>query len=160
MRGLPADIAELASAIGDPLSLLLISGGLLAADLAGAAATVAILLTHGGAVAVGTAGLLIPVALSWLVAAALLLWAERPVADAVGELRWMTGAPVDLAAPCSPWGVHPPPTAHLAWPCMVRLIGAVAIRHGRARLALCAAIFTTSGFLAWMLLSLAIATVI
>jgi hypothetical protein len=156
---LSAAIDEFASAIGDTRWLFLISGALLAADVAGAAATVAVLLGRGGTVAVGNVGLLVPVALSWLAASALLLWAERPVTDAVGELRWVTGAPVDLAA-SSPWlGVRRPPPADLAWSCVARLIGAVAVRHGRARLALCAAILTSVGFLTWMVLSLTISAV-
>ena len=118
------------------------------------------LLGRRDTVAVGTVGLLIPVALSWLVAAALLLWAERSVADAVGELRWMTGAPVDLSPGCSLAGVQPSPAPDLAWSHAVRLIGAVAIRHGRARLALSSAVLTTAGFLAWMVLSLTIAAII
>jgi hypothetical protein len=160
-RDLPTSIAEFISAIGDTRWLFLISGALLAADIfGGAAATMAVMLGRHGAVVVGTVGLLIPVALSWLVAAALLLWAERSVADAIGELRWVTGAPLDLAAPPSPRGVDPAPEADLAWSYVVRLIGAVAIRHGRARLALCAAILATAGFFAWAVLSLAIAAVI
>jgi hypothetical protein len=56
--------------------------------------------------------------------------------------------------------VQPPPAPDLAWSGAVRLIGTVAIRHGRARLALSSAILTTAGFLAWMVLSLTIATII
>jgi hypothetical protein len=153
---LPAVIAESISAIGDTRGLFLVTGGLLAADVAGGAVTMALLLGRGGTVALVTIGLLIPAALAWLAAAVLLLWAERPVADAVGELRWVTGAPVDLAAPGRPLGLCPPPADDLRWSYVVRLIGAVAIRHGRARLSLCAAILTTAGFLAWMMLSLTI----
>ena len=78
-------IAEITVAIGSTRWLFLISGGLLAADIAGAVAVAAALLGHPGAVTVATVGLLMPVALSWLVAAALLLRAQQPVTDALGE---------------------------------------------------------------------------
>ena len=118
------------------------------------------LIGRAGPVAVGTVGLLIPVALSWLVAAALLLWAQRPVADALGELRWVTGAPVDLSMRCPPLGVQPTPASDMEWSQVVRLIGAIAVWQGRARLTLASAILTTAGFLAWMVLSLTVAAII
>jgi hypothetical protein len=159
-RSTQADIAEVTLAIGRTRWLFLVSGGLLAADIAVAAATALALLSHGGAVAAVSVGLLLPVMLSWLVAAALLLWAERPVADAVGELRWVTGAPVDFSVPCSPLDAGQSSAPEPTWPHVVRLIGAVAVRQGRARLALSSAILATAGFLAWLVLSLTIAAII
>ncbi len=159
-RSRPAAIAEVTAIAGGTRSLFLTSGGLLAAGVAGAVAVAAELLGRADAVAVVSVGLLIPVALSWLVAAALLLWAQRPVADALGELRWVTGAPVDLSAPCQPLDMQPPPTSDMEWSHIVRLIGAVTVRHGRARLALGWAIVTTAGILAWIVLSLTFAAII
>jgi hypothetical protein len=156
----PAAISEITSAIGDTRWLTLISGGLLAADIAGAAAMVAELLGRRDAVAVGSVGLLVPVILSWLVAAVLLLLAERPVAGALGELRRATGAQVDPSAKWAPVGVLPLPASDVEWSHVVPLIAAVAIRHARAGLALSSAIVTTAGLLLWMVLSLAIVVVI
>jgi hypothetical protein len=155
-----AAISEIASAIGDTRWLVLISGGLLASDIAGAAVAVAELLGRRDAVAVGSVGLLVPVMLSWLVTAALLLLADRPVAGALGELRRVTGAQIDPSAPWLPLGVRPLPASDLEWSHVVPLIAAVTIRHARARLALSSAILTTAGLLLWMVLSLAIAAVI
>ena len=156
----PAAISEITAAIGDTRWLALISGGLLAADIAGAAATVAELLGRRDAVAVGSVGLLVPVVLSWLVTAVLLLLAERPVAGELGELRRATGARVDPSAWWAPVGVLPLPASDLEWSHIVPLIAAVTIRHARARLALSSAIVTTAGLLLWMVLSLAIVAVI
>jgi hypothetical protein len=118
------------------------------------------LLGRRDAVAVGSVGLLVPVILSWLVAAVLLLLAERPVAGALGELRRATGAQVDPSAWWAPVGVLPLPASDLEWSNVVPLIAAVAIRHARARLALSSAIVTTAGLLLWMVLSLAMVVVI
>jgi hypothetical protein len=159
-RSHPAVLAEITSAIAGARWLFLISGGLLAADATGAVVATAGLLGHAGGVGVASVGLLIPVALSWLVAATLLLWAQRPVDDALGELRWMTGAPVDLSARCPSLGGQPPPTADMEWSQVVRLIGAAVVREGRARLALYSAILTTAGLLAWTVVSLTIAAII
>jgi hypothetical protein len=156
----PATISEITSAIGDTRWLTLISGGLLAADLAGAAATVAELLGRRGAVAVGSVGLLVPVILGWLATAVLLLLAERPVAGELGELRRAIGARVDPSAWWAPLGVLPLPASELEWSHVVPLIAAVTIRHARARFALSAAIVTTAAFFLWMVLSLAIVAVI
>jgi hypothetical protein len=157
--GCPAAISEITSAIGDTRWLTLISGGLLAADIAGAATIVAELLGHRAAIAVGSVGLLVPVILSWLVTAVLLLLAERPVAGELGELRRATGARVDPSAWWAPLGVLPLSASDLEWSHVVPLIAAVTIRHARARVALSSAIVTTAGLLLWMVISLAIVAV-
>jgi hypothetical protein len=155
----PAAVSEIIAAIGDTRWLVLMSGGLLAADLGGAAASVAVLLRHRDAIAMGSVGLLVPVLLCWLVTTALLIRAERPVADALGGLRWATGARVDPSAPWLPLDVQPLPDSDLEWAHVEPLIAAAVIRHTRARLALCAAIATSAGFLLWIVVSLASATV-
>jgi hypothetical protein len=156
----PAAIFDIISSIGDTRWLVIICGCLLAADISGAAVTVAELLGRRDAVAAGSVGLLVPVILSWLVAAVLLLLAERPVAAALGELRRATGARVDPSAWWAPLGVRPLPASDLEWSHVVPLIAAVTIRHARVRLALSSAIVTTAGLLLWMVISLAIAAVI
>ncbi len=157
--GCQAAVSDITTAIGDTRWLVLVSGGLLAADVAGAATVAGDLLGRPGAAAMGSVGLLVPVMVSWLAAVALLLLAERPVAGALGELRRVTGAPVDLAAPWRPLGVRRLPPAELDWSHLVPLIGATVVRHARARRALFAAIVTTAGLLAWLVLVLAIAAV-
>jgi hypothetical protein len=157
--GCPAAVSEITTAIGDTRWLILVSGALLAADVAGEALATAELLGRRDSVALGLVCLLVPVMLSWLVATALLLAAERPVTSALGELRRVTGAPVDLAAPWRPIGVRRLTAAELDWSHVVPLIGAAATRHGRARQALFASVITTAGLLGWLLLSLAISAV-
>lgn len=155
----PAAIFEIVTVIGDTRRLALISGVLLAADIAGASAAAIALLARHDLAAVGSIGLLAPVALSWLVAALFLLLAEQPLVGALGELRRATGARVDLAAPWQPLGVLPMPASELAWSNVVPLIAAATIQHARAHRALCSAVVTTAVVLLWMGLSLVIAEV-
>lgn len=143
--------------MGETWWLVLVSGGLLAADVAGAGATVAELLRHRDAIAMGSLGLLVPVMLCWLVAATLVARAEWPVADALGGLRWATGARVDPSAPWLPSGTRL--LRDSEWALVEPLIAAAVTRHMRARIALCAAIVTSAGFLLWIALSLAFAKV-
>jgi hypothetical protein len=153
-------ISEVTVAISETRWLVLISGGLLAADIAGASAATAALLGRQDIVTVGSIGLLVPVALAWLAAAGLLLLAERPVVGALGELRRATGACVDPSAPWRPVGVRSLPASALEWSHVVPLIAAATVRHARARLALRVAIATTALLLLWIVLSLAIASAI
>jgi hypothetical protein len=155
----PAAVPAITAAISDTRWLVLISGALLVADIAGASVTTAELLGRQSAVAVGSIVLLVPVLAGWLAAAALLIHAERPVVGALGELRRATGARVEPSAPWRSVGVRPLPACDLEWAHVVPLIAAATIQHARARLALCLAIITTAGLLLWMVLSLAIASV-
>ena len=98
-----------------------------------------------------------PVLVSWLVTAALVLFSEGPVTNAFAELRRTTGAPVDPSAPWAPLGVEPLADPEVTWDCIVPLIAATRRRHVRARAALSAAVLTTAAFLLWMMLSLAVA---
>jgi hypothetical protein len=143
---------------GGTRRLTLISAGLLAADVVGAAIVVSALLGRGKVLALGSVGLLVPVTLSWLVTAVLVLLAEGPVTSAFSELRRATGAPVDPSAPWSPLGVRPLTDSEVTWGHVVPLIAAATRQHARARLALSAAVITTAVFLLWMALSLAAAT--
>jgi len=154
--GCPAAITQVLAVIGDTRRHVLISGGLLAVDLVGAASVASALLGRGGVVALGTVGLLTPVLLSWLVTAVLVLLAERPVTGALSELRRATGAPVDPSAPWSPLGVLPLAASALNWGHVVPLIAAANIQHARARLALAAAVITTAAFFLWVVISLAV----
>jgi hypothetical protein len=153
-----AAITRVILVTGDTRRLILISAVLLTADLVGAAIVVSALLGRGRVLALGSVGLLMPVILSWLVTAVLVLLAEGPVSSAFSELRRATGAPVDPSVPWSPLGVRPLADSEVTWDHVVPLIAAATRQHARARLALSAAVFTTAVFLLWMALSLAAAT--
>lgn len=153
--GCQAAGTDVISVIGDARRLLLISGGLLAADLIGTASVVSALVGRGHPPALASLCLLLPVVLSWLLTAAAMLAAERPVAGALGELRRATGAPVDLSAPWAPLGVRPLAGSELGWGHVVPLIAAANCQHTRARLALWASVLTTAAFFLWMPIALA-----
>lgn len=154
-----AAVTGIASLVGDTRRLVLVAGGLLVADIAATPVVVSALLGRGHNVAWGSSALLIPVTGSWLAAAALLVLAQQPVAIALGELRRATGAPTDPSAPWRPLGVRPLADADLGRGHAAPLIGAAAIAHTRARLALAWAVAATTGFLLWTAISLAIAAV-
>jgi hypothetical protein len=158
-RGRAAAAAKITSAMSDSRRLFLISGGLLTADVTGAAVAVSAFLSHGHSVALWAAGLLVPVILSWFIAALLMTLGEQAVAGSLGELRRVTGAPVDLSAPWRSLGVTPMAESDISWEHIVLLIGAATLHHARSRLALRWAIITTVGFLLWLVLSLAMAAV-
>jgi hypothetical protein len=150
-------ISDVIAVTGDTRRLTYISAGLLATVLMGAATVGAALLLRGQPLAMGSLGLLMPVLVSWLVTAALVLFSEGPVTSAFAELRRATGAPVDPSAPWAPLGVEPLADPEVTWDCVVPLIAATRRQHARARLALSAAVLTTAAFLLWMMLSLAVA---
>lgn len=152
------DVADVIAVTGDTRRLIHLSTGLLAAVLVGAATVAAALLSRGQTLTLGSVGLLIPVILSWLVTAVLVLLAEGPVTSALAELRLKTGAPVDPSAPWSPLGVRPLTDSEVTWGYVVPLIAAATHQHARTRLALGAAVITTAVFLFWMAFSLAAAT--
>ena len=153
--GCPTAIANVISVIGGTRRLILISSGMLVGDLVGAGSVASALLTRGYVLALVSVSLLLPVALSWLVAATVVLLAERPIAGALGELRRATGAPVDLSAPWAPLGVRQPPASDLDWSHFARLVAAADRQHTRARLALSASVVTTAAFFLWMSVALA-----
>ncbi|HEX6452654.1 MAG TPA: hypothetical protein VF060_24740 [Trebonia sp.] len=143
--------------MSDSRRLFLVSGGLLTADVTGAAVAVSALLSHGHDVALWAAALLLPVILSWFIAALLMALGEQAVASSLGELRRVSGAPVDPSAPWRSMGVTPMADPDIAWEHIVLLIGTATLHHARSRLALRWAIITTVGFFLWLTLSLAIA---
>jgi hypothetical protein len=155
-----ADITRLISVAGDTRRLGFASAGLLAAVLVGTAAVGSALAARGHVLAVGSVAILLPVAVSWLVTAVLVLTAEHPLTAALGELRHATGASVDPSAPWAPVGVRPLADAEVTWGHVVPLIGAANRQHARARLALGAAVFTTAAFALWMTVSLAAVTLV
>lgn len=152
-----AAVAEVIAFSGDTRRLTHICGALMGAVLVGAATVAAALLVHGQLLAMGTVGLLIPVMVSWLVTAALVLCSAVPVASAFSELRRATGASVDPSAPWAPLGLRPLADSEVTWDYIAPLIAATRRQHERTRRALCAAVLTTAAFLVWMILSLTMA---
>jgi hypothetical protein len=150
-------VAEVIAVTADARRLEHISAGLLAAVLVGAATVGAALILRGQPLALGSLGLLLPVIAIWLVAAALVLYAEGPITSAYAELRRATGAPVDPTAPWAPVGVVPLAGSEVTWDYVIPLIAATRRQHERARRALFVTVLTTGAFLLWMFLSLALA---
>lgn len=151
-------VADITMAMGNARRLAGVAGGLLAADIAGAAIVVSALLRHGHGVAWGAAALIVPVVAIWLAAALFLILAEQPAAAVLGELRRGTGAPADLSAPWRPLRVRPLADLDLEER-VVSLIGAAAIAHTRARRALTGAVIATAALLLWAAFALAITAV-
>lgn len=158
-RDRAGDIAEAISAAADTRHLTLISGGLLTADVTGAAIAEYALLGHGHMVTWVSAALLVPAALAWVSAAARVVMAEQPVAGALSELRRETGAPIEPSAPWHSRGFRQLCDEEIEHRHVAPLIGASAIRHDRARTALSAAIIATGAFLLWAVLSISLTAV-
>jgi hypothetical protein len=150
----PATVADLTAMLGDTKGCLLTSGGLLIAGALGFTAVAAWPASRWGGAELGLLGPLgLLVLLGWLRAAVLLALADRPVADALGLLRWRTGAPVDLMVPWVPSGLDrltsPDPGALHA------LIAGARLRHERAHRALRWAVIATTAVCVWTVLVIA-----
>ena len=92
-----AVISEMAGLLRDTRSNLLISAGMLSAITIGLAleAAFSARALRPGATGVFNGALLCGLLAGWLRALILLATAGRPVVNALSELRWRTGAPVD-----------------------------------------------------------------
>ena len=80
-------------------------------------------------------GLMSGFAFSWLIAVFLLASAGRPVLNALGELRWRTGSPLD---PRAPWLTLPPlgsNSEEWTWTRAHVLVGAARLSRYRIQLA-------------------------
>lgn len=151
-------VTDITMAMGSARRLAGVAGGLLAADVAGAAIMVSALFKHGHGTAWVAATLIVPVLLIWLAAAGFLILAEQPAAAALGELRRGIGAPNDLSAPWRPLRMRSLADMDLDER-VASLIGAAAIAHTRARRALAAAVTATAVLVLWAAAALAIAAV-
>jgi hypothetical protein len=161
-NGMPAEgqvatVTQITSLLSDTRCIVLASGALLTADIVGSAVVMSALLGRKEVAAVSTLGLLLLVMLSWMRTSALVVHAEWPVAVAFGELRRVTGAPVDPSAPWLPTGAQPAVGPDLGWEQAAPLIAAANLRHTRARHALLWAVITTIGLCVWIVISFAIA---
>lgn len=94
-------------------------------------------------------GLLCGLLICWLAAVFLLGRANRPVVNAVSELRWITGAPLD---PWADWVTLPPVNADPAewtWNRAYLLLGAARLARYRLQLADTWTYLAGGYFLAW-----------
>jgi hypothetical protein len=126
-------IAEMAGLLRDTGSSVLAAGAILAAITLGIALEVAFSgrVLRPGPAGVASGLLLCAMLCCWLRAVSLLALSGRPVLDALGELRWRTGAPAD---PRPRWLTLPPvDAAPEEWSVMRAHLLLAAARLGRER---------------------------
>jgi hypothetical protein len=146
-----AVIGEMAGLLRDTRVSLLTDGCLLGAITIGVAleAGPAARVAHSSLAGVVNLGLLGGITVCWLASAFLLAWVGRPVLNALSELRWVTGAPVD---PRPKWVTLPPTGADPAewtWSRAYLLLGAARRARYRMQFADTWTYFTAGCFLAW-----------
>lgn len=144
-------IGEMARLLRDIRGSLLASAGVLAAITIGIALEVrfATRSMQPGAFRVIDIGLLLGLMFCWLMAAGLLVRAGSPVLNAVSELRWRTGAPLD---PRAGWLTLPPvgtQQEEWAWTRAHLLLGAARLARYRAHCAGTWTYVTACYFLVW-----------
>jgi hypothetical protein len=121
----------------DTRSSLFLGGGVLSAITVAVALEAAFSgqVVRPGLVGAVNAAMLSGLLLCWLAAVILLARASRPVHDALSELRWRTGAPVD---PRAGWLTLPPTGAdpeEWTWTRAHLLLGAARLSRRRAQTA-------------------------
>ena len=151
-----AVIGEMAGLLRDTRVNLLTGAGVLGAITIGLAleAAFSARALHPGLAGVINAGLLCAVLGCWLAAVTLLGRAGRPVLNALSELRWGTGAPVD---PRARWLTLPPLGAdpgEWTWTRALLLLGAARLARYRIQLADTWTYITAAGFLVWTMIIL------
>jgi hypothetical protein len=144
-------ISEMADLLRDTRTSMMTDGCLLGAISVGLAleAGLAARALRASLVGVISLGLLGGTAFCWLVAISLLALAGRPVLNAVSQLRWVTGAPLD---PRPGWVTLPPVGADPAVWTLNRaylLLGAARLTRYRMQFADTWTYFTSGCFLAW-----------
>ena len=144
-------ITELAALLRDTRVNLAISAGTLAAITIGLAleAAFSARALRPGAFGLVNAALLFGVLVCWLRTVLLLATAGRPVINALSELRWRTGAPVD---PRPTWLTLPPVGTNpeeWTWIRAHLLVGAARLSRYRLQRADTWTSVTAAGFLVW-----------
>jgi hypothetical protein len=147
-------ISEMADLLRDNRGSMLTDGCLLGAVAVGFAleAGVAARELRPSVVGVISLGLLCAIVFCWLVAAFLVARASRPVLNAVSELRWVTGAPLD---PRPRWVTLPPVGADPAewtWNRAYLLLGAARLARYRMQFADTWTYFAGGCFLGWSMI--------
>lgn len=149
-------IGEMAWLLRDTRSSMVLGGGVLSAI------TIAIGLeaafsghpVRPGVVGAVNAGLLAGLLLCWLTAVILLAVANRPVHNALSEMRWKTGAPID---PRARWLTLPPTgsdPAEWTWARAHLLLGAARLARRRTQIADTWTYIAAAYFLLWTAVSL------
>ena len=144
-------IGEMAWLLRDTRSSMFLGGGVLSAI------TVAIGLEaafsghaiRSGVLGAVNAGLLCGLLLCWLTAVIMLAVANRPVHNALSEIRWKTGAPID---PRARWLTLPPAGSdprEWAWARAHLLLGAARLARRRTQVADTWTYITAGCFLLW-----------
>ena len=147
-------ISEMADLLRDNRTSILTDGCLLGAIGIGFAleAGVAARELRPSLIGVISLGLLCGIVCCWLVAAFLLARTSRPVLNALSELRWVTGAPLD---PRPGWVTLPPVGADPAewtWNRAYLLLGAARLARYRMQFADTWTYFTGGCFLVWTMI--------
>ena len=130
-------IGEMAGLLRDTRGSMLLGGSVLSAITIaiGLEAACSSHVVRPGAAGAVNAGLLSGLLLCWLTAVIMLALAGRPVHNALSEMRWKTGAPVD---PRAGWLTLPPTGTdpeEWTWTRAHLLLGAARLARRRAQLA-------------------------
>jgi hypothetical protein len=146
-----AAIGEMACLLRDTRSGMLLGGSVLSAITIGIAleATFSGRVVQPGVVGVFNVGLLCGLLSCWLMAVVMLARAGRPVHNALSELRWKTGAPLD---PRARWLTLPSAETdqeEWAWTRAHLLLGAARMTRYRIQLADTWTYVTAAFFLIW-----------
>jgi hypothetical protein len=146
-----AVIGEMADLLRDTQGSMMADGCILGASVVGFAleAGLSARALRPSMVGVMNLSLLCGMIICWLAAVFLLARASRPVLNAVSELRWVTGAPLD---PRAGWLTLPPVGANPAewsWNGAYLLLGAARLARYRMQFADTWAYLTGGYFLAW-----------
>jgi hypothetical protein len=146
-----AVIGEMAGLLRDTRGYMLMGGGVLGAVTVGIAleAAFSARALRPGVAGVINAVLLCGLLVCWLRAAILLALAGRPVLNALSELRWGTGAPLDLRPR---WTTLPPAGTkpeEWTWIRAHLLLGAARLARQRFQLADTWTYVTAACFLVW-----------
>lgn len=151
-----AVIGEMAGLLRDTRGELLTAGCILGAIMIGFALEAglsarALRPSVGGILNLaGLCGLL----LSWLIAVIVLAWASRPVLNALSELRWVIGAPLD---PRPRWLTLPRPGAYAGewtWSRAHLLLAAARLERYRVQLAETWTYLTAGCFVVWTVITI------
>ena len=144
-------IGEMAWLLRDTRSSMFLGGGVLSA-ITIAIALEAAFSGHAmrpGVTGAVNAGLLSGLLLCWLTAVIMLALANRPVHNALSEMRWKTGAPID---PRAGWLTLPPTGAdpqEWTWARAHLMIGAARLARRRAQTADTWTYIVAAYFLVW-----------
>jgi hypothetical protein len=144
-------IGEMARLLRDTRGSMLLGGGVLSAITVaiGVEAAFSGRAIRPGVVGVVNAGLLSGLLLCWLIAVILMALAGRPVHNALSEMRWRTGAPLD---PRAGWLTLPPTGTDLqewTWTRAHLLLGAARLARRRSQLADTWTYFAAAYFGVW-----------